>query len=81
MHSVLKAIQDFPGSVILSTHDLRLMEELEKYSGKSRNGVQNIVFMRDGEDAVLVKSDESPLEYAKATFERGRKKAGRVKVA
>ncbi len=81
MHSVLTAIQDFPGSVILSTHDLRLMEELEKHSGKSRNGVQNIVFIRDGDDAVLVKSDESPLEYANATFEQGRKKAGRVKVA
>jgi ATPase subunit of ABC transporter with duplicated ATPase domains len=81
MRSVLKAIQDFPGSVILSTHDLRLMEELEKFSGKSRTGVHNVVFMRDGDDAVLVKSEESPLEYARAVFEQGRKKAGRVKVA
>ena len=81
MRSVLKAIQDFPGSVILSTHDLRLMEELERFSGKSRTGVHNVVFMRDGDDAVLVKSEESPLEYARAVFEQGRKKAGRVKVA
>ncbi|MBI4433481.1 ABC-F family ATP-binding cassette domain-containing protein [Candidatus Uhrbacteria bacterium] len=82
MLAIVRAIRDFPGAVVLSTHDLRLMEELEKDTGTSRSGVgtTNIVFTRDGDRTRAAQVDQSPVAYAKSTIAQSRKSGGRMQV-
>lgn len=82
MEKVVEAIQKFPGAVILSTHDLRLMAALEKDPGPTRQGrgVTNIVFDRDPDGVTISQSDTSPLEHAQTTIANSRKRAKRIKV-
>lgn len=83
MEKIVEAIRVFPGAVILSTHDLRLMEALEKYAGPTREGkgVHNLLFTRRGDETRIEPSETSPLAYAKQTVVQARKSAGRVKVS
>jgi ATPase subunit of ABC transporter with duplicated ATPase domains len=82
MEMVLRAIRDFPGGVVLSTHDVRLMQGLENYAGKTREGtgVTNVVFERTDDSVRIFTVDQSPSEFAEKTIAEARKKAGRVKV-
>lgn len=82
MEKIVEAIRNFPGAVILSTHDLRLMEALEKYPGPTREGkgIRNLLFTRTEETTTIEPTDVSPLNYAKETIKQARKTAGRVKV-
>lgn len=83
MKRVLNAIRNFDGAIILSTHDLRLMKELEKYAGKTREGrgIRNVVFDRNENDSTTIKeSKQGPAGYAGAVMEKAKKEAGRIKV-
>src|SRR3989339_610258 len=83
MLKVVEAIRNFPGAVILSTHDLRLMEALEKNPGRTRQGVgvRNIKLERTKDGRIEINPQQtSPLEDAKKTIEQSSKKAKRVKV-
>lgn len=83
MGMVVQAIRDFPGTVVLSSHDLRLMEELQKDPGKTRQGkgLRNILFTREGDTTTIESIDESPLDYANDVIANSKKKAKRMKVA
>ena len=82
MQKIVKAIREFPGGVVLSTHDLRLMEELEADPGKNRQGrgVRNIVFEREGDQTVISESNASPIDYARETIQQSRKRGKRLKM-
>jgi len=82
MLKVVEAIRNFPGAIVLSTHDLRLMDALQKNPGKTRQGrgVTNMIFARTGDTTTIKKSDVPPLEFAQQTISDARKKAGRVRV-
>lgn len=83
MMKVVEAIRNFPGAVILSTHDLRLMEALEKNPGRTREGVgvRNIKLERTKDGRIEINPQTtSPLEDAKRTIEQSSKQAKRVKV-
>lgn len=82
MMKVVEAIRSFPGAVVLSTHDLRLMEALEKDPGTTRQGqgITNVVFDREGDKTIVSRSKEAPLAFAQQTIAQARKTAGRVKV-
>lgn len=82
MERVVEAIRNFNGTVILSTHDLRLMQELERNAGKSRagQGVRNIVFERKGDNTMINEIKESPAAYAKNIILQAQKSAKRVKI-
>ncbi len=81
---ITQAIRDFPGGVVLSTHDLRLMQSLEKDSGHSRQGIAptNIVLEKiDGVTTVdALHSAQSPSEYSEAILAAGKKAAGHLKL-
>lgn len=82
MEMVMQAIRDFPGSVLLSTHDLRLMEGLERDPGKSRQGtpVTNITFERTGQMSSIKLSRQKPSDQARAMIDASRTAASRVRV-
>lgn len=78
MEIVFKAIQDFPGAVILSTHDLRLLERLEK---DEKLRTRNIRFEKEDGRTKVVESEESPLATAQKAIQAATKIAGRSKIA
>ncbi len=81
MHFIAEAIKSFPGGVVLSTHDLRLMEELGGNKAENRHGVVNWVFERNKEGSTsITSSKESPLHYAEGVIHEARGKAGRVQL-
>jgi len=82
MGLVVKAIRDFPGAVVLSTHDLRLMEELEVDPGKTRQGrgVTNVALTRIKDRTTAEEIKMSPRKYAEEVMEQAKKQGGRVNV-
>ncbi len=83
MMRVCEAIRNFSGGVVLSTHDLRLMQELDKNPGKSREGlgIKNIIFDRKGDASSIKESEERPAAYAERIIKEAKKAAGRIKVS
>lgn len=82
MMKVVEAIRQFGGSVVLSSHDLRLMETLEQYGGPTREGrsIQNIVFDKKNGKSSMKQSAVSPLAFAQKVISDARKQASRVKL-
>jgi ATPase subunit of ABC transporter with duplicated ATPase domains len=80
-HFIAEAIKSFPGGVVLSTHDLRLMEELGGNKAENRHGIVNWVFDRDKKrNITITPSEESPLHYAKKIIEESQAFAKRVQL-
>ncbi|MCX6778950.1 MAG: ATP-binding cassette domain-containing protein, partial [Candidatus Magasanikbacteria bacterium] len=79
---ILETIKAFPGTVILSTHDLRLMQGLKEYAGPGReiNGVINLVFAKEGGKTTIKKSAQSPVDYANQVITESHNLAKRVKI-
>jgi ATP-binding cassette subfamily F protein 3 len=78
---IAKAIQSFPGGAILSTHDLRLMEQLGGTKEANLRGVTNIIFERDEQGLTTVEaSPTSPLFYAYEVIKEAESVAGRVQL-
>jgi ATPase subunit of ABC transporter with duplicated ATPase domains len=78
---IAKAIESFPGGVVLSTHDLRLMEKLGGNKGENKHGVVNWVFERamKGVTSISV-SKESPFYYSNQVIQKAMGKAGTVQL-
>ncbi|MBI4121510.1 MAG: ATP-binding cassette domain-containing protein [Candidatus Ryanbacteria bacterium] len=81
MKAIVEAIRNFPGGVILSTHDLRPMKELEQYQGPTRHGLSHVVFERENARSHLRETSERPSKYAEAVISQARKSAKRLRVA
>ncbi len=79
---ILETIRNFSGTIILSTHDLRLMQGLKEYAGKGRevNGVINLVFEKVGGKTIIKKSSQSPVDYSNQVIADSHKLAKRVRV-
>ncbi|MFA6099261.1 MAG: ATP-binding cassette domain-containing protein [Patescibacteria group bacterium] len=77
---VTRAIQDFPGAVMLSTHDPRLLAALNKNVGKkgSTMAPKNIVLEKKGDRTEVTVSKENPLAYMQKRMDEARKKARRL---
>ncbi|KKW44337.1 MAG: ABC transporter related protein, partial [Parcubacteria group bacterium GW2011_GWA2_56_7] len=82
MDAVAEAIRSFPGTIVLSTHDVRLMRALESFAGSSREGrpPRNVVLSRANNRTTFSVAKESPSSYARGTIEAAMKSAGRLKV-
>lgn len=82
MKRVLNAIRNFKGAVALSSHDLRLMKELDKDAGNIRagKGVRNIIFTRENDKTTIEESKTGPTKYAEEVIQKAKKQAGRVKI-
>lgn len=82
MMKVVEAIRRFPGTVVLSSHDLRLMQELQQYGGKSREGrpLQNIEFTKTNGKTLIQSSPQTPLDFAQKVILKSKNKAKRVRV-
>lgn len=77
---VTRAIQDFPGAVMLATHDPKLLAALEKNVGRKGSTIapKNIVLEREGARTEVTVSKTNPLAYMKGKMEEARKKARRL---
>jgi ATPase subunit of ABC transporter with duplicated ATPase domains len=78
---VTKAIQDFPGAVVFSTHDLQLLEVISAPGGvgQTKGGTMapiNFVLEKKQGKTVIVESSESPLQYLQKKM-AGAKREGR----
>lgn len=82
VEQITQAIRDFPGGVVLSTHDIRLMELLEKDSGNTRQGIKpvNIILEKTNGSTTIARSDKSPSEYSSQVMDEGKKQARRLKL-
>lgn len=81
MGYIAEAIKSFPGGVVLSTHDLRLMEEVGGKKEQSIHGVVNWVFEREGDGkTVITASEESPLNHAKGVIQSSQKRSRAVQL-
>ncbi|MSR85081.1 ABC-F family ATP-binding cassette domain-containing protein [Candidatus Uhrbacteria bacterium] len=82
---VTKAMQDFPGAVVFSTHDLALLEEISHpVSGVgnkgSTMGVKNLILHKREGKTVIAESSESPIAYARVRLAGAVKRGQRVRV-
>lgn len=81
MRFIAEAIQSFPGGVVLSTHDLRLMEALGGNKAENKHGIVNWVFTRNKDGSTTInKSNESPLHYAEGVIKSAQGSASRVQL-
>lgn len=81
MYFIADAIKKFPGGVVLSSHDLRLMEELGGNKAENKHGVVNWIFERNAQQSTTVTaSKESPLHYAQQVIREAQGKAGRIQL-
>ncbi len=81
MFAIAQAIKSFPGGVVLSTHDLRLMEELSGNMPGSDHSINNLIFERgdQGHTKVTV-SKVNPKEYAGQVISKAKQSARRVQI-
>jgi ATPase subunit of ABC transporter with duplicated ATPase domains len=78
---IAKAIKDFPGGVVLSTHDLRLMEKLGGNKAENKHGVVNWVFERSMKKCTSITvSKESPFYYSNQVIQKAMGKAATVQL-
>lgn len=80
---VTKAIQNFPGAVILSTHDIKLIETISEDIGKKVSGsysARNLVLNKENGKTSIEKSAQSPAEYMKERLQKAQKEAKRFKI-
>ncbi|HEU0050973.1 MAG TPA: ATP-binding cassette domain-containing protein, partial [Patescibacteria group bacterium] len=75
---VTKAIQDFPGAVVFSTHDLNLLESISATGGvgNTKGGTmsaKNFILEKRGGRTRIIESTESPALYMRRKMESGHK--------
>ncbi len=82
MERITNAIRNFDGSVVLSTHDLRLMEAMERDSGQTRagQGIRHVVFERSGDKSKIGETKILPSVYAKEMIARSQDAAKRIRL-
>jgi ATPase subunit of ABC transporter with duplicated ATPase domains len=81
MNYIARAIKTFPGGVVLSTHDLRLMEELGGNKEETAHGVVNWIFERKSDGTTKITgSKESPLHSSMQVIKKAQNKAGSVQL-
>lgn len=78
---VIKAIQDFPGAVVFSTHDLELLDAISNNVGEKGSTLapKNIVLQKNNGLTTITQSTVNPAEYMRAKIANARKQAKRVK--
>jgi len=80
---ITKAIQAFPGAVVLSTHDMQLIEEISTDVGKKAAATfepRNYVLEKENGVTSIRQSKQSPAEYMKDRLKNARAEAKRFKV-
>jgi ATP-binding cassette, subfamily F, member 3 len=80
---VTEAIRDFPGAVVLSTHDIKLLEEISADIGEKVGGnmaARNVVLEKEDNLTSVSMSDQSPVEYMKEQMTLARKAAKKFKI-
>ncbi|MBI2552718.1 ABC-F family ATP-binding cassette domain-containing protein [Candidatus Uhrbacteria bacterium] len=80
---VTRAIQDFPGAVMLSTHDRNLMSALVKEGGRTRGiprFARHVVLERSEERTKVTETDESPIKYMERVMKEAKRQAQRLKI-
>ncbi|MBI2035784.1 MAG: ABC-F family ATP-binding cassette domain-containing protein [Candidatus Liptonbacteria bacterium] len=82
MERIVNAIRNFDGSVVLSTHDLRLMEAMERDSGQTRagQGIRHILFERSRDRTKIGETKVPPSVYAKDMIARSQDAARRIRL-
>lgn len=80
---VTRAIQTFPGAILLSTHDRNLMSILSKDAGAIR-GIsrtsKHLVLEKSAGTTTIESSKESPIEYMERLLREARQEAKKVKI-
>ncbi len=80
---VTEAIQSFPGTVIISSHDVKLMDELSTDVGNKIGSTikpRNLVLNKEGGRTTVTEAGESPAEYAEKVRAQARNQAKRFKL-
>ena len=78
---ITKAIQDFPGAVVIASHDVNLIETLtEDVGNKSVKTPKHLVLEKKQSRTTISLSQENPSEYAKRVREKASKEAKRFKI-
>ncbi len=80
---IAKAIQAFPGAVLLSTHDRNLMREYSKDAGTLHGQVRKLkhyVLEKEDGKTHISQTDESPDEYMKRIMKEAQRSAKRLKL-
>lgn len=80
---ITAAIQSFPGAVVLSTHDMQLIEAISKDVGKKATSAftaQNFVLEKIEGQTRISKSEESPAVYMKEKLQKAKTAAKRFKI-
>lgn len=80
---ITRAIQTFPGAIMLSTHDRALMTTLSKDAGNIKGRMRiptHIVLERKGDVTKISVSGESPVVYMNRVMDQARRQAKRLSV-
>lgn len=80
---VTKAIQEFPGTVILSSHDVELMRVLSGNVGNKVGSTmkpKNLVLKKEKDSTLITEVKESPYVYAERTRDEASRKARNFKL-
>lgn len=78
---VIEAIRDFRGGIMLSTHDINLMEELSKSTGKKAGMIvkpKHLVIEKESGQSTISESKETPADYANRVRAKAIKEAKRL---
>jgi len=79
--TITQAIQDFPGAVVLASHDTDLMSALSRDTGKKVGAgmLTHLVLEKEDGETVIYEEDEMPDTYMDKTKEAARKTARKIK--
>lgn len=78
---VMKAIRDFPGATVLSTHDRTLMTDLSRNAGKTQGAqrlIRHVVFERKGDRTTMHPNRESVDQYITRIIREARQHGKRI---
>jgi len=81
---VTRAIQNFQGAIVLSTHDIKLLDTISKSVGKkigSTITARNFILEKVKGKTTISPSQKSPAQYMKQKLEAAKKEAKRTKIA
>jgi ATP-binding cassette, subfamily F, member 3 len=80
---ITRAIQEFPGAVVFSTHDVNLLDSISNDIGNKIGGglaPKNMVLTKTNGKTEISVSDEKPNEYMNRVFDEAQRQSGRISI-
>lgn len=80
--AITQAIQDFPGSVVFSTHDIKLLQNISDDVGNKGSTLapKNLVLTKEKGLTKLSESKENPFDYVQSRLTKAKNSGSRVQI-